>query len=97
MRHLLPYVNSFNDELVKIAQSKKASAERGAVLGGMIGGGITKGWRGALIGAGLGGVVGGAASFGKKLLEPSAGQLMAAQQRGWEPAGYVPSWQRAGF
>lgn len=97
MRHLLPYMNSFNDEIVKIAQNKKASASQGALFGGMVGAGLTKGWRGALIGAGLGGAVGGAASLGKKLLEPSTGQILASQQRAWEPDGYVPSWQRAGF
>lgn len=97
---LLPLLDSFHDELEKIAKSKKASASSGALIGGMIGAGLMpKKWmmRGGLVGAGIGGLMGGAASLGQKLLEPTQGQLMAAQQRGWEPAGYVPSYQRAGF
>ena len=99
---LASYIDSFKDEIEKIAKVKKASAGLGALIGAGLGGGLMPGgakWkvRGALVGGALGGLGGAAVSGVKHIMEPSQAQLMAQQQQAWEPQGYVPSWQRAGF
>jgi hypothetical protein len=97
---LASYIDGFQDEIEKIAQAKKASAGTGALIGGMIGAGVMpKRWRarGAMLGGALGGIGGAAASGIKHIMEPSQAQIAAQQQQAWEPQGYVPSWQRAGF
>jgi hypothetical protein len=90
--HLGKFLNSFTDELTKIASFGPGAAVGGAI-GLASGGGSLKsrairGAAGALVGGGVTAAAGGA----KKFLGPDERQHAAAQMPAWEPAGYVPSW-----
>jgi len=91
--YLDAFLESFSDELMKIA----AEGMGGALAGGMIGTGIGTLFKspkaalvGGLLGAGIGGLTGGAAHLGRRILEPSPGMY-------GPPTGdpnYVPTYMR---
>jgi hypothetical protein len=93
---LAALLDSFSDELVKIAKEKRsAEGMGGALAGGMIGGGLGLMFKspkaaliGAGIGAGVGGLAGGAMHAVRRFSEPPPvyGPLTG------DPS-YVPTWQ----
>lgn len=91
---LSPLLDSFADELEKIAGAGMTGAMIGGGLGALAGG---KRFRvlGGVTGAAAGGLLGAGAGVVKRFaMNESARQRAAAMTPTWEPEGYVPTWQR---